>query len=178
MLLDASGKSLIEAALTERRVALEEFFASVKGENALKLSPYTLNLAEARRWLQQGGTALDGVVAKERGGPYLPGERAMMKVKQHRTADCVVGGFRYRSGSNEVGSLLLGLYDDDGKLDHAIESVAYVLGAQHHPRVEREQTENDKEINENPDEALRFIEGRGFQIAFRRMNDNGASACA
>jgi ATP-dependent DNA ligase len=97
---------------------LEKFFASAKQQRDLKLSPYTLSLAEAGRWLKQGGTALDGVVAKERGGPYLPGERAMMKVKQHRTADCVVGGFRYRSGSKEIGSLLLGLYDDDGKLDH------------------------------------------------------------
>jgi ATP-dependent DNA ligase len=68
--------------------------------------------------LRQGGTALDGVVAKLRDGPYVPGERAMMKVKQHRTADCVVGGFRYRAGSKEAGSLLLGLYDADGKLDH------------------------------------------------------------
>jgi ATP-dependent DNA ligase len=118
MLLDPSGKSLIEAPLSERRAALEEFSASVKGEHGLKLSPYTLSLAEAARWLKQGGTALDGVVAKERDGPYLPGERAMMKVKQHRTADCVVGGFRYRSGSKEVGSLLLGLYDAQGKLDH------------------------------------------------------------
>jgi ATP-dependent DNA ligase len=118
MLLDTSGKSLIEAPLTDRRAALEEFFASVKDEHALKLSPYTLSRAEAERWLKQGGTALDGVVAKLRDGPYLPGERAMMKVKQHRTADCVVGGFRYRAGSKEVGSLLLGLYDDDGHLDH------------------------------------------------------------
>jgi ATP-dependent DNA ligase len=118
LLLDASGKSLIEAPLTMRRAALETFFASAKQEGALKLSPYTLSLAEAGRWLQQGGTALDGVVAKGRDGPYLPGERAMMKVKQHRTADCVVGGFRYRTGSKEVGSLLLGLYDREGKLDH------------------------------------------------------------
>jgi len=118
MLLDTSGKSLIEAPLTDRRTALEEFFASVKDEHALKLSPYTLSRAEAERWLKQGGTALDGVVAKLRDGPYLPGERAMMKVKQHRTADCVVGGFRYRAGSKEVGSLLLGLHDDDGHLDH------------------------------------------------------------
>ena len=118
MLLDPSGKSLIEAPLTERRAALEAFFASAKRESALKLSPYSLNLAEARRWLRQDGTALDGVVAKLRDGPYVPGERAMMKVKQHRTADCVVGGFRYRAGSKEAGSLLLGLYDADGKLDH------------------------------------------------------------
>ena len=118
MLLDASGKSLIEAPLTERRAALEKFFASAEQYHDLKLSPYTLSAAEAGRWLKQGGTALDGVVAKLRNGPYVPGERAMMKVKQHRTADCVVGGFRYRSGSKEVGSLLLGLYDADGKLDH------------------------------------------------------------
>jgi ATP-dependent DNA ligase len=118
MLLDPLGKSLIEAPLSERREALEEFYASVKGEHALKLSPYTLSLAEATRWLKQGGTAFDGVVAKLRNGSYVPGGRAMMKVKQHRTADCVVGGFRYRSGSKEVGSLLLGLYDADGKLDH------------------------------------------------------------
>ena len=91
LLLDPSGKSLIEAPLTERRAALEAFFASAKRESALKLSPYSLSLAEARRWLRQGGTALDGVVAKLRDGPYVPGERAMMKVKQRRTADCVVG---------------------------------------------------------------------------------------
>ena len=101
-----------------RRAALEEFFASARQEHTLKLSPYTLKLAEARRWLGQGGTALDGVVAKLREGPYVPGERAMIKVKQHRTADCVVGGFRYRTGSREVGSLLLGLYDARGRLDH------------------------------------------------------------
>ena len=118
MLLDASGKSLIETPLRERRAALETFFASAKQEHALKLSPYTLSRAEAERWLKQGGTALDGVVAKLRYGPYIPGERAMMKVKQHRTAECVVGGFRYRSGSNEVGSLLLGLFDTQGQLDH------------------------------------------------------------
>ena len=64
---------------------------------------------------------------------------------------------------------------DQGK---AIEAVAYALGAQHHPRVEREQTENDKEIDENPDEALRFVEGRGFQIALRRAADVGGCACS
>ena len=118
MLLDPSGKSLIETPLTTRRAALEKFFASAKQQRDLKLSPYSLSLSEARRWLHQSGTALDGVVAKRRDGPYVPGERAMMKVKQHRTADCVVGGFRYRTGSKEVGSLLLGLYDEDGRLDH------------------------------------------------------------
>jgi ATP-dependent DNA ligase len=118
MLLDARGKSLIESPLSARRAALEAFFATAGQQHDLKLSPYTLKRAEAERWLHQGGTALDGVVAKELNGPYLAGERAMLKVKQHRTADCVVGGFRYRAGSREVGSLLLGLYDGAGRLDH------------------------------------------------------------
>ncbi len=64
------------------------------------------------------GGALDGVVAKRRDVPYRPGERAMLKVKQLRTADCVVGGFRYAAEEKLVGSLLLGLYDDGGLLDH------------------------------------------------------------
>jgi ATP-dependent DNA ligase len=84
----------------------------------LKLSPYTLSRNEAKTWLKRAGGALDGVVAKRTDGAYLPGEPAMLKVKQHHTADCVVGGFRYGTGSREVGSLLLGLYDDAGKLDH------------------------------------------------------------
>ena len=84
----------------------------------LKLSPYSSNRKQAERWLDSARGALDGVVAKRSDGAYLPGERAMLKVKRLRTADCVVGGFRYESGSREVGSLLLGLYNDEGKLDH------------------------------------------------------------
>lgn len=118
MLLDPGGASLIEAPLSERRAALEDFFAVARKERSLKLSPYSLEALDAKGWLAQGGAALDGVVAKRRDGPYLPGMRAMLKVKQHRTADCVVGGFRYRAGTSEVGSLLLGLYNDAGKLDH------------------------------------------------------------
>ena len=71
-----------------------------------------------RSWLGAAGGALDGVVAKRRDEPYRPGERAMVKVKQLRTADCVVGGFRYAAREKQVGSLLLGLYNDAGKLDH------------------------------------------------------------
>jgi ATP-dependent DNA ligase len=84
----------------------------------LRLSPVTRRHAEARRWLDRTGGALDGVVAKRLDGVYEPGERAMLKVKRLRTADCVVGGFRYERNSRLVGSLLLGLYDKDGKLDH------------------------------------------------------------
>jgi ATP-dependent DNA ligase len=118
MLLDDKGASLIEKPLTERRAALERFFKVAGKAKGLRLSPYTAKWSEAERWLDAARGALDGVIAKRSDGAYLPGERAMLKVKRLRTADCVVGGFRYASGSKLVGSLLLGLYNKDGKLDH------------------------------------------------------------
>ena len=118
LLLGPDGKSLLAAPLTSRRAALERFYAAARGPERLKLSPFTLNRREAEKWLDRAGGALDGVVAKRLDGPYEPGIRAMLKVKPARTADCVVGGFRYQTGSREVGSLLLGLYDEAGKLDH------------------------------------------------------------
>lgn len=118
MLLDTKGKSLIEAPLTKRRAALDSFYEKAGERAALKLSPYTRDRDAAELWLRDARGALDGVVAKRIGGTYIPGERAMLKVKQIRTADCVVGGFRYANGKREVGSLLLGLYDNEGKLDH------------------------------------------------------------
>jgi ATP-dependent DNA ligase len=118
MLLDSKGNSLLEEPLTRRRAALERFYKAARETESLKLSPCTQDLAEAEHWLDSARGALDGVVAKRSDGPYIPGERAMLKIKRLRTADCVVGGFRYASGSREVGSLLLGLYDDEGKLDH------------------------------------------------------------
>jgi ATP-dependent DNA ligase len=118
MLLDQRGKSLIEAPLTKRRKALESFYREAGETKRLKLSPYTLDRKKAEAWLQDARGALDGVVAKRSDGPYLPGMRAMLKVKRMRTADCVVGGFRYETGSREVGSMLLGLYNKEGKLDH------------------------------------------------------------
>jgi ATP-dependent DNA ligase len=118
MLLDIKGMSLIGMPLTKRRAALEAFYDAVGDDDGLKLSPYTLDRDKARRWLDERQGSLDGVIAKRADGPYLPGERAMLKVKRLRTADCVVGGFRYATGSRQVGSLLLGLYNDEGKLDH------------------------------------------------------------
>jgi ATP-dependent DNA ligase len=84
----------------------------------VRLSPVTRDVIEARRWLEMSGGALDGVIAKRLDDAYQPGERAMLKVKKQRTADCVVGGFRYQQNSHLVGSLLLGLYNSEGKLDH------------------------------------------------------------
>ena len=118
MLLDARGTSLLDRPLAERRAALEAFHAAAESAPALRLSPYTRNRSQAEDWLGRAGGAVDGVVAKRIDGPYAPGERAMLKVKRLRTADCVVGGFRYGTNSREVGSLLLGLYNEEGKLDH------------------------------------------------------------
>jgi len=109
---------LKNAPLTERRAALEDAYAEAAGNPYLRLSPFTRRHSDAQRWLDKAGGAIDGVVAKRIDEPYRPGERAMLKVKRMRTADCVVGGFRYERDSDLVGSLLLGLYNDAGKLDH------------------------------------------------------------
>ena len=82
----------------------------------LSMTPGTDDLATAEGWLAEG--KLEGIVAKRLDEPYLAGERAMVKVKRVRTADCVVGGFRYATGAKVVGSLLLGLYDAAGLLNH------------------------------------------------------------
>ncbi|NIJ21719.1 ATP-dependent DNA ligase [Sphingomonas naasensis] len=103
--------------LAERRIALEAFYAQHRSAT-LRLSPLTEDPKVAQRWLDGAGGALDGVIAKRRDDAYQPGERAMLKVKRLRTADCVVGGFRYASKKREVGSLLLGLYDEAGLLHH------------------------------------------------------------
>ncbi len=118
ILMDESGESLLDHPLADRRRELEGFFADVP-VGPFRLSPYSRSLSDARKWLARaGGNALDGVVAKLLEGPYRPGERTMLKIKCLRTADCVVGGFRYATASRDIGSLLLGLYDEDGRLDH------------------------------------------------------------
>jgi ATP-dependent DNA ligase len=116
-LLQLGGKSLGDQPLAKRRKALEHFLARNEAPG-LHLSPVTTDRKGALAWLRHSGGALDGVIAKRLDLDYRPGERAMIKVKQQRTADCVVGGFRYAEKKKEVGSLLLGLYDDDGLLHH------------------------------------------------------------
>jgi ATP-dependent DNA ligase len=116
-LLELGGKSLTDEPLSQRREALETFFAA-NAVPGLQLSPVTGSRDIALAWLKRSGGALDGVIAKRVNLEYRSGERAMIKVKQQRTADCVVGGFRYAEKKNEVGSLLLGLYDDEGLLHH------------------------------------------------------------
>lgn len=115
-LLRDAGRDLRNEPLTVRREALEALLA--RPPMGIALSPYTRDRAEARGWLDQAGGAVDGVVCKRLDGTYEPEVRAMLKVKRIRSADCVVGGFRYATGSRLVGSLLLGLYNDAGLLDH------------------------------------------------------------
>ena len=112
------GISLIDKPLRDRRTALEKFHARFGAKRGLLLSPFTRELKKAKAWLSRAGGALDGVIAKKLAQPYVAGERALLKVKCLRTADCVVGGFRYAEAGREVGSLLLGLYNRERKLDH------------------------------------------------------------
>lgn len=119
LLVNANGKSLAKLTLSERRQELDRFASKyLKGDRTVRLSPYTLELSAAREWFQMG-TAVDGVVAKRRDLSYQSGTRnGMEKIKKLRTADCVVGGFRYLEKEPLVGSLLLGLYNKAGELDH------------------------------------------------------------
>ena len=120
MLLGARGGPLTDRPLTERREKLEAFAKQFyQDEEWIRLSRATTDEAQARDWLCGGVKGLDGVMAKRLDMPYASGERtAMVKVKNLRTADCVVGGFRYAQKKPIVGSLLLGLYTADGLLHH------------------------------------------------------------
>jgi len=119
LLVTDQGKSLVEQPLRERRKQLEMFFKKfIEEKSSLLLSPVTDDLKIARKWFHMG-VGLDGIVAKRKDLPYRTGERSgMRKIKKQRTADCVVGGFRYLEKKPLVGSLLLGLYNEKGQLDH------------------------------------------------------------
>jgi ATP-dependent DNA ligase len=120
LLVDDHGKSLVDLPLRERRTALEAFTKQyLRGNPSIHLSPATPDIGEARRWFHEMAGGLDGIVAKRLDLPYQTGTRkGMQKIKNLRTADCVVGGFRYGQKTKVVGSLLLGLYDDAGLLQH------------------------------------------------------------
>jgi ATP-dependent DNA ligase len=119
LLVDERNRSLADLPLEERRKHLEAFAGRYFRSPSIVLSPFTADLAQARTWLKGGKGSLDGIVAKRIDLPYESGNRdGMVKVKNLRTADCVVGGFRYAEKKPEVGSLLLGMYDDDHVLHH------------------------------------------------------------
>ena len=120
ILADEKGKSLVELPLEARREQLEAFAKRfLKSSESIRLSPATTEMPVVRKWFKAVGSGLDGVIAKRLEMPYMSGDRTgMVKVKHRRTADCVVGGFRYAEKARVIGSMLLGLYDDDGLLHH------------------------------------------------------------
>jgi ATP-dependent DNA ligase len=120
LLADTDGRALTHLPLRERRRKLERFaHRYLKGKPRMRLSPATTRLSDAKGWLKDVGALLDGIIAKRCDLDYRSGERTgMQKVKNYRSADCVVGGFRYNEGKPVVGSLLLGLYGEDGLLHH------------------------------------------------------------
>lgn len=125
LLVTDRGRPLTGQPLSARRMALQEFAENFKRAERIHLSPASSDFAVAECWMKQGATqGLDGVVAKRLDCEYMTGERTgMVKIKRLRTADCVVGGFRWAHGKgkkpgDEVGSLLLGLYNENGQLDH------------------------------------------------------------
>src|SRR5438445_555748 len=114
------GRSLTHLPLRERRRRLEAFARRyLRSKTRIRLSPATTKLREVKVWLKDVGAVLDGIIAKRCDLEYRSGDRTgMQKIKNYRSADCVVGGFRYNEGKPVVGSLLLGLYGDDGLLHH------------------------------------------------------------
>jgi ATP-dependent DNA ligase len=119
-LLAQDTKSYLRERLIDRRKLLEHFARrNLKSTTSIRLSPATTSLTTARKWFDKAGGNLDGLMAKRTDTGYASGERTvMMKIKQIRSADCVIGGFRYAIGASVLGSLLLGLYGDDGLLHH------------------------------------------------------------
>ena len=125
-LLALGDESLMERPLAERRAALEEALAGA-GEPVFT-TPFTDSMRQAERWFRVfEGAGLDGVIAKPRDLPYLEDQRVMFKVKHERTADCVVAGFRWHKKGPVVGSLLLGLHDEEGRLQHVGVSASFSM---------------------------------------------------
>jgi ATP-dependent DNA ligase len=120
LLVDDEGESYTDSTIIERRKTLEAFARKyLKTSKTVRLSPATTDIAVVRKWFKQVGSGLDGVIAKRLDCPYKSGDRTgMVKIKHHRTADCVIGGFRYAEKARVIGSMLLGLYDDEGLLHH------------------------------------------------------------
>ena len=119
-LLAENEQSHLKLHLRERRRLLEKFARSnLRSAKNIRLSPATTDYHVANNWFRKTGRDLDGIIAKRLDAAYASGERtAAVKVKRIRTADCVVGGFRYATGARVIGSLLLGLYGEDGLLHH------------------------------------------------------------
>jgi ATP-dependent DNA ligase len=134
--LAIDDRNLMSATQSERRALLEQALEHIKPP--VHLTPMTQDRAIALQWLEHfEGAGLDGVIAKPADLAYEPGKRVLLKVKHARTADCVVGGFRWhKSGKDVVGSLLLGLYDDQGVLHHVGVTSAFTMATRKQLAIE------------------------------------------
>jgi ATP-dependent DNA ligase len=173
-LLAESGRARMATPQQERRALLERLLARI--HPPIYLTPITRERAVAMRWLKEfEGAGLDGVIAKPAGAPYQPGKRAMIKVKHARTADCVVAGFRWhKMGKDVIGSLLLGLYDDGGRLQHVGVTSSFTMAMRRQLAVElaplrrnalqahpwREWAEVDAELARMPGGQSRWSAGK------------------
>jgi ATP-dependent DNA ligase len=137
LLVNECGEALVEEPLERRRRELERGAKKFLKARGIVLSPATRDFEEANRWFREMRGSLDGVIAKRVDLPYSSGTReGMEKIKNRRTADCVVGGFRYGSKGRLVGSLLLGLYGSSGRLDHV--GFTSAIPAEARPEVTRQ----------------------------------------
>jgi ATP-dependent DNA ligase len=120
LLVSDRGVSLVRKPVEQRRPLLENFARKyLRGNKVVRLSPATTDIKVVGQWFKKVGSGLDGIIAKRLGIPYMTGDRTgMVKVKHMRTADCVVGGFRYAEKKRVIGSMLIGLYDTEGLLHH------------------------------------------------------------
>ena len=161
-LLAADGRSLMEEPQHRRRKLLEKLVAGLGPP--VYLTPMTQDRATAARWLDEfEGAGLDGVIAKPAENPYLPGKRAMIKIKHVRTADCVVAGFRYhKSGKDALGSLLLGLYDSEGVLQHVGVTSSFTM-AKRRELVKELAPLRDNALEQHPWKAWAQADEAGFQ---------------
>lgn len=136
-LLAVGGRDVRAVPQGERRILLEQALADV--QPPIHLTPATRDRAIASEWLSRfEGAGLDGVIAKPEHGTYEPGRRAMIKIKHVRAADCVVAGFRWHKNGKDVlvGSLLLGLYDDQGRLQHVGVTSSFTVAARKQLAIE------------------------------------------
>lgn len=147
--LAMDGEDLRERPQQERRARLERGITPVKP--SLYVTPATRDRDLAAEWLAQfEGAGLDGVIAKPSDGTYQPGVRAMLKIKHQRTAECVVAGFRWhKSGEDAIGSLLLGLYDEGGRLHHVGVTSSFTM-ARRRELVEELAPLRDRALDEHP----------------------------
>jgi ATP-dependent DNA ligase len=163
-LLAAGDRSLLETPFSERRALLEQTLA--RAEAPIVVTPITTDRGLAADWFKRfEGAGLDGVMAKAASGIYEPNKRTMLKVKHERDCDCVVAGFRWhkRGEKTQLGSLLLGLYDDAGKL-HFVGVAASFTAAKRKELVEHLAPYREGALENHPwkewAEWNKFAEGR------------------